>query len=507
MIKFQKLRAALRALVPKNLGETQASGARALDGGSLNYNSVNTLAPARLASAFAQADTGYITEQAKLYELIEERDPHIYAELNKRRLAITGLERKIIPPRDASQSELDRTQELSEMIDEISCIEDAEYDITDAIGKGFVALEFHWKPGDAWLPEKLDFIPQRLFQINRETGDLEYLKMGIPEPLRPFGWLVHEHRGKSGYIEKAALFRILAWTYAFKTYSVKDLHRFLELYGMPLRLGKFPAGIDTKQRNELLRAVRNIGNDGAGIIPSTMAIDFLQVQKGQADDFLRVIEYWERKQSLAILGGALTSQADGKTSTNALGIVHDKVRQEIKINDVKQISPSFRDQLLRPICLINGLFPENRIPHWQYDVEEIPDRDLLSNVLSKAVSLGMEIDVNDAHDILKLPKAQKGAQILSIGGKVTALRAALTQQPQETIVDNMARQLADLSMRYEQEQLDTIYSVISEAGDIESAIAQVGALNLNSSPIYKVWTDLMTKGMVAANLAGRAEAK
>ena len=44
---------------------------------------------------------------------------------------------------------------------------------------------------------------------------------------------------------------------------------------------------------------------------------------GTITDFLSSIEYWERKQSMAILGGTLTSQADGKTSTNAQSQTHE----------------------------------------------------------------------------------------------------------------------------------------------------------------------------------------
>jgi phage gp29-like protein len=125
--------------------------------------------------------------------------------------------------------------------------------------------------------------------------------------------------------------------------------------------------------------------------------------------------------------------------------------------------------------------------------------------------MGMEIDLDQAHNMLQIPRAKEGAKILNIGGQVnqkTALRASLTNQriQPETISDNIANQLTELSMTYEQAQQEMIAALVAEAGDIESAIAQVGALNLNKSPIYKEWVDLITKGMVAANLAGRAEA-
>ncbi|MCY9814236.1 phage portal protein family protein [Aeromonas caviae] len=40
------------------------------------------------------------------------------------------------------------------------------------------------------------------------------------------------------------------------------------------------------------------------------------------------MEWCEHSMSKAILGGTLTSQADGKSSTNALGNVHNEVREE-----------------------------------------------------------------------------------------------------------------------------------------------------------------------------------
>ena len=82
--------------------------------------------------------------------------------------------------------------------------------MTDAIGKGFSAQEINWKTGSTWLPKELTFIPQRRFQTDRDTAAIQYLNLGLPEPLREWGWVVHEHKAKSGYIEQAALFRVLA---------------------------------------------------------------------------------------------------------------------------------------------------------------------------------------------------------------------------------------------------------------------------------------------------------
>jgi phage gp29-like protein len=47
---------------------------------------------------------------------------------------VTGLGWQLTPMADATQSEIDRAKELAEMIRGIPRIEDAQYDLTDAIG-------------------------------------------------------------------------------------------------------------------------------------------------------------------------------------------------------------------------------------------------------------------------------------------------------------------------------------------------------------------------------------
>ena len=127
---IKEIKAALAKVARSGLDRLQA-GARSTQGNSLNYASVNTLDPSRLAAAFASADQGFITDQATLFELVEEQDPHIFAELAKRRRAVTGLGWQLHPPKDASQAEIDRTEELADMLRNIPRFEDAQYDLKE----------------------------------------------------------------------------------------------------------------------------------------------------------------------------------------------------------------------------------------------------------------------------------------------------------------------------------------------------------------------------------------
>ncbi|MDP8567913.1 DUF935 domain-containing protein [Methylophilus aquaticus] len=394
------------------------TGPRSSLGHTLNYMSVITIPPARLANAFAMADQGQITEQSKLFNLIEEHDAHIFGDMAKRKRAITSLGWQLKAPDDANDSELKRTTELEQMLRENNGFEQMQYDLADATGKVFSMVEMEWKKGDVWLPECYHYVPQQMFVTDQDTGELKYNGTGMPEELRPYGWIKHIHKAKSGYIENAALFRVLAWTYAYKAYNVQDMQRFLELYGLPLRLGKYPAGIDKKSRDELLRAVRSIGNDGAGVVPGNMSIEFIQATAaGKINDFLDAVHYWEEKQSKAILGGDL----DGKTTTEARIMVYDKVRREILLHDVGNMEPTINQQLLAPINMYNGMFEPSRMPKFKYLTQESVDQQKMVTVLEKGVALGMEIEVEYAHEVMQIPRAKEGAALLGKPAEATPL--------------------------------------------------------------------------------------
>jgi len=504
------------ARVSRALLKTPQAWAQSARSNPLNYASVNTLDPSVLSRAFAAADQGDITHQAALFELVEEQDAHIFGELSKRRRAVTGLGWQLAPKDDATQAELTRIAELADMLSAIDNFEDMQYDLTDAIGKGFVAIEINWTPGEVWLPRPgedgraaLAWVPQRMFRIPNlgdHAGELHYLADGIPVPLTPGRWIIHEHRAKSGYLEQSALFRVLAWTYAYKAYNVRDMQRFLEMYGLPLRLGKYPAGLGDAERNQLLRAVRNIGHDGAGIVPATMAIEFVEASRGSAvGTFLDVIEYWERKQSIAILGGTLTSQADGKSSTNALGDIHNQVRREIMLHDVRQIEPAINEQLVRPIAAINGMFSSDRMPRFFYQTEESADQEKMVKVLAEAARIGMEIDVDWAHEAMQIPRAGKDAQTLSVVSGQFGEGLATNHSPLSTAFTAALSRISDPSdpddpMARAVDQLndDADPEIARWLGTIEAMLEAAGSLEEFREMLLAAWPELSTERLVDA---------
>ena len=377
------------------------------------------LTPLKVHALLTQAEAGNMNAMLALFEDMEERDLHLLAEMSKRKRTVAKLDWSIKAPKNADANEQKYTEVISELMGIIENFEDIITDSLDAIGKGFSCHELHWvRDGNVWLIEDMEWhVPQRftIDPFNQRELLLAGNGLGDDEPLWENAWLVHTHKAKSGYLVRGGLHRALVWSYVFKNYSVRDLAEFLEIYGLPLRLGTYPAGATDGEKLTLLRAVMEIGHRAAGIIPQGMMIDFKEAAKGSSDPFMDMIKWCEMSQSKAILGGTLTSQADGKSSTNALGKVHDETRLEIRDSDAKQLASSISRDVIGALMRIN--YPNvspRRYPKFVFDLAETEDIGVYSEALPKLVSIGMQIPAPWAHKRLGIPMVSGDEPVLSM---------------------------------------------------------------------------------------------
>ena len=377
------------------------------------------LTPLKIHALLTQAEAGNMNAMLALFEDMEERDLHLLAEMSKRKRTVAKLDWSIKAPKNADANEQKYTEVISELIGIIENFEDIITDSLDAIGKGFSCHELHWvREGNVWLINDMQWhVPQRFIIDPFNQRELLLAGNGLSddEPLWENAWLVHTHKAKSGYLVRGGLYRALVWSYVFKNYSVRDLAEFLEIYGLPLRLGTYPAGATDGEKLTLLRAVMEIGHRAAGIIPQGMMIDFKEAAKGSSDPFMDMIKWCEMSQSKAILGGTLTSQADGKSSTNALGKVHDDTRIEIRDSDAKQLASSISRDVIGALMRIN--YPNvspRRYPKFVFDLAETEDIGVYSEALPKLVGIGMQIPAPWAHKRLGIPMVSGDEPVLAV---------------------------------------------------------------------------------------------
>jgi phage gp29-like protein len=459
------------------------------------------------------AEQGDLQAQSELFEDMEEKDAHLFAEMSKRKRVLQTLDWHIEPPRNATADETAQAEFANDLINDIADFEDVLFDMADGIGKGFAALEMEWGfLGKTRLPRAVHFRPQAWFQIASDFQSVR-LRDNTAEgaALEPFGWILHRHKAKSGYVARSGLYRVLVWPFLFKNYSVRDLSEFLEIYGLPMRVGKYPAGSNEKEKATLLRALMSLGHNAAGIFPSGMEIDFKEAADGTHDPFEAMIRWAESSMSKAILGGTLTSQADGKSSTNALGNVHNEVRHDLKIADARQLASTLTRDLVYPLLAVNWKKPLDvaRLPRFVFDTREPEDIKIYAESLPQLVDAGVRIPQDWANEKLRIPvPAEKDAILRRPSAAATtpppmALRLAALRAmaPPRDALDEL---VADMDSEWEpvlEPMHAALQALCNECKTLEEFQARLPEL-AGSMDLDALQT-MLTNGTFMARLAGR----
>ena len=419
MAKKRKFNPKTPMQTPDPAAQRQTQEARITANGRVISEHPSTfITPAKLRALFDDAESNDIQAQHELFTDMEERDSAIAAAFSTRKLAVLGLDWRLAEPRDASPAEQQLTEAAQSYFDHLAHLDDLLMDLMDAVGHGFVALEITWQlQGSLNMPARFTPIAQSWFRWD----DHDNLLLKTPdhptgEPLWAMGWVVHRHKNRSVQAARNGLFRTLAWLYMFKHYSVHDFAEFLELYGMPIRIGKYGAGATEKEKQTLLRAVAEIGHNAACIMPEGMMIELHQAATGTtaaSNPFMTMIEWCEKSATRLILGQTLTSGADGKASTNALGKIHNEVRHDLLVADARRLAQTINRQILEPFLRVNfAIGEETRLPQFEFDTREAADLAAIAEALPKLVDVGVQIPERWARDKLAIPDALDGEMLL-----------------------------------------------------------------------------------------------
>lgn len=403
--------------------QTQQSGQAGKQGESM-LSSIYTefanhpargLTPERVNTIMRAAEQGDLVQQVDLADDMEERDGHIYSELDKRRQALLEFDWDVLPPDNATAEEEKMADQVKEWLCSIANFEQRVLlPLTDGIMKGFANVSIWWEPEERTLQPRFEFILPRCFTMNYERTEitLRNNSSAYGEALRPYNWIAHRHPCGAGALARLGLCRRLILPYLYKNYATRDFAEFLEIYGLPLRLGKFPAGASDDEKRTLLQAVVSIGHNAAGIIPTGMEINFQNAASGTEVPFGAMMDRMDALQSKIIVGQTLTS-SEGQHGTQALGKVHEGVLTRISKADAKLIAATLSAQLVAPMALLNiaGANPR-RLPRFHIEVPEPEDIAGLATSLPALAKAGMRIGVDWAHKKTGIPKADEDDEVL-----------------------------------------------------------------------------------------------
>ena len=372
----------------------------------------NGLTPLRLAEIFQEADAGDVLRQMELFEEMEEKDPHLFSQLQTRKNAVTGLDFEIIPFGDDP-----RDKEIADFIEEqlggIEGFEDVETDLLDAIGKGFAVSEIMWGYDEGHVVvQSIKTRHQKRFFWDSLNDSFKVRTKEAPEGILLPGnkFIVHKYKARSGHTSRAGILRVTAWMYLFKNYDLKDWVSFAEVYGLPLRLGKYQPGASEADKVALMQALIQIGADAAGIIPDGTTIDFINTEKTSSSDlYERLARYCDEQISKAILGQTLTSDSGG--GSYAQSKTHNDVRHDLTIADCKALASTLRRDLIRPLCIFN-FGEDKRIPHIRFDCEESEDLTQTAEIIGTLIEkTGLRVPTSYLYKKFSIPEPEADEEI------------------------------------------------------------------------------------------------
>lgn len=441
----------------------------------------------------------------KLYDEVD-RDPHAGSVLQTRYLSVVGKELEVLAADDSAQA-----QEIADFINDKleSCnFTQACQELLQAILYGFFVAEVMWKVKDgSVVPVKImGKHPRRFsFTMERELRLLTPQNMidGEQVPTRKF--IVFSY-GSSDNPYGKGLGQKLWWPVWFKKNGIKFWLIFLEKFGMPTAVGKYPPRTDPEQQKALLDAIDALQTETGVKIPETMAIDLLEVARTGKVTYETICEYMDKQISKAVLGQtASTEGTPGKLGNEQS---QEEVRQDILKADADLLCEVLNDTLVP--WMVDYNFPNvSQYPKLWFRTEPEKDLKTLAERDKKLSNdIGLPISKRYFYDTYNIPEPEEGEEVVQGSG----LRGQGPGAPefgetrwfspeQENIENLVARSMNQANS-----------SIAGLAGPVKSMIANANSLEELRDGLYQAYgnmdraefEDLLARAMFTAELYGRA---
>ncbi len=381
------------------------------------------LTPSGLNTVLREADDGLLSTAMQLFEEMEEKDAHLFAVANTRRLGLTGLDWQVISAADmhegVDRKRADEAAAYCRMIlADLDGFDEALQHLSLAIGRNIAVAEIVWGAvGDTFRP--VDIVPVDFGRIVLDELDrpriltAEEPQEGIALP--PNKFIVHTPHSVSAHPQRGGLLRVTAMVYLAKNLAIKDWMIFAEVFGMPVRIARYEPNATPEEKRELLNMLESLGSNAAGIFSRAVELQIIEANRGTTGPpYERLVEFLNREMSKAWLGQTLTTDVSGQKGTIAATQIHETVRQDVLADDMRKEGRTIRRDLLGPLTRWR-LGPDAPVPYFSRKLRQVARATELADVVAVAVNqLGMKVPSSWAHEALGIPQASEDE--LTVGG-------------------------------------------------------------------------------------------
>lgn len=409
--------------------------------------------PSKMGAIVKAACQGEPDDLLTIAEEIEERDAHYRSVLQTRKLAIRKLTASIEPI-----SEDKKDIEIAELLEKQ--VKKPSFrrmigDLMDAVAKGYAIVEMVWDTQNTpWTVNNFIWRDPRLFKLSGAGQEIRIKDDDNQDglTLEPANFIIHTPPLKSGLKSRGGLAMPLVWSYLFKNYTIKDWVAFVEVFGMPIRVGSYGAEASENDIDELIKAVVNIGSDAAAVIPQNMAIDIKEAsgKASSAEIFEKLANYMDKQISKLVLGQTMTAD-DG--SSQAQAKVHDEVREDILVADGDDLADTINEYFIKPFVYLNYGAQED-YPIYKLELIEQEDKTLKLDTITKLAPMGLKVSAKQIYEEYGLRPPEDDGDTLTIGASTPS-----------AVAQNRLNNFLRLAFNNAQQAPNTAQELTDEIGD------------------------------------------
>lgn len=303
----------------------------------------------------------------KLFEEMEG-DDQIGSDLDIRRLKVSSFPFQIIVE-DGTDSDAEQAKELKKQITPI--YRELVKEVQDALVYGYSLTELFWEiyNGRVELP-KVQGHDQGQFTFTADGEILWETEGGNTVPVHPHRVITATFGKRKGNLFGRSLIARCFWPWFFKKHGWLFWSTYLEKFGQPTVVGKYPPNTRKEQRQELLRACQAIQNDMAVVVDQTWMIELMEAKRnGTVDSYEKFIHYCNRCISKVILMTTLTSN-EVNYGTMGQALVHKDLSDECIEDDALWLADVLTKQLVKLLAMWNYNFTAQPKLVIQYATED-----------------------------------------------------------------------------------------------------------------------------------------
>lgn len=377
-----------------------------------------TLTFAKLHTIISSAKGGDITDALELFEDMESRDLRLFSLANTRRLGVTRLQWEIVSAADVQARKIDEAAAneaasyVREHLDDLPTFKTALDHLATAIGPNLAVVEKVWEYGELIELEpvpngRLTMKPQESDAIRVRTA--EERSYGIEADPRKF--VVYTPKNLSGSPLAKTLSQATAYIWLYKKLAVSDWGAFCELFGMPVRVGKYDRNTPDREKTALKNMLENMGSRAWAMISRAVEIEFVESSQRGTAPFEAFMNALGREMAMGWLGATMSADTTGATGTYAAARVHDEVRDDLQDDDLAREAAMVREQIIAPMVAYRFPGRDMPIPFFQRSKPE--DSKALAETVSAWQQAGLPVPLDWARRKSGIPEVKAGEAVLT----------------------------------------------------------------------------------------------